>query len=77
MIKVAFVVAAILMAGCSQTDREQTREDAKKLGQDLKRDAKKADAVVTQEMKDARAKVQQGAENVKRDIDRKKDTTQR
>lgn len=76
MIRVALLFAAILLGGCSQTDREQTREDAKKLGQDLKRDAKQADAVVTQEMKDARAKVQQGAEKIKRDAD-KKDTAAR
>jgi hypothetical protein len=65
MPKVVLLLAAVLLSGCSREDREQTREDARKLGQDLKHDAKKADAVVTQEMKDAR-------DRVKRDVDASK-----
>jgi hypothetical protein len=53
----AALLLAVALAGCSHEDTEQTRKDARKLGQDLKEDAKKADAEVTKELKDAREKV--------------------
>jgi hypothetical protein len=72
MSKAVLLVGALLLAGCSHSDQEQTREDARKLGQDLKRDTKKADAVVTQDLKDARVKVQEGAHKLKNDLDKPK-----
>jgi hypothetical protein len=62
-----------MLAGCSQENKDQTRADAKKLGQDLKRDAKEADAVVTEKMKEARVKVQQETQDLKRKADKPKD----
>jgi hypothetical protein len=61
----AVLLLAVLLAGCTREDRAQTDQDAKKLGQDLRRDIKKADVVVTQEMKDAQ-------QRVKRDVDEAK-----
>jgi PBP1b-binding outer membrane lipoprotein LpoB len=72
MSKATLLFAAILLAGCSREDQQQTKEDARKLGQDLKHDAKKADVVVTQEMKEAREKVQNGAEKLKQDVNKPK-----
>ena len=37
MPKALLLLAVIFMAGCSHEDRAQTSEDAKKLGQDIKR----------------------------------------
>jgi uncharacterized lipoprotein YajG len=72
MSKATLLLAAFLLAGCSHQEASQTREDARKLGQDLKHDAKQADAVVTQEMKDARVKVQEETEKAKRELDKPK-----
>ena len=66
MTKAALLVAGVLLAGCSHEDAEQTRRDARRLGQDIKQDAKKADAVVTKELKDAREKVKKDVDNVKK-----------
>jgi outer membrane biogenesis lipoprotein LolB len=72
MSKATLLLAAILLAGCSHEHQEQTREDAKKMGQDLKRDAKDADAVVTQKMKEAQARVQADTEKLKKEVDKQK-----
>ena len=70
MPKAVLLLATLMFAGCSHEDQAQTREDARKLGQDLKHDAKKADAVVTKELTEAREKVQEGAAKVKNDVNK-------
>ncbi len=57
MSRAVLCLAAILLAGCSQVDRDQTSQDADKLGRDLKKDVKQADAVVTKDLNKAKEKV--------------------
>jgi hypothetical protein len=66
MPKAVLLLAVVLFAGCSHEDRAQTGDDARKLGQDIKRDVKKADVVVTQEMKDARERVRKDVDSAKK-----------
>jgi hypothetical protein len=66
MPKAVLLLAVVLFAGCSHADRAQTGDDARKLGQDIKRDVKKADVVVTQEMKDARERVRKDVDSAKK-----------
>jgi hypothetical protein len=66
--RAALFISICLLAGCAQEDRNQTRQDADKLGKDLKQEFKKADAVVTKEAHEAREQVKKGAEKVKKDI---------
>jgi len=70
MSKAVLFLAAILLAGCSDSDREQTRQDADKLGRDLKKEVKEADVVVTKEAKEARVKVQQETDKAKRELNK-------
>jgi hypothetical protein len=70
--KAIFLLPLILLAGCSHEEVRKTDEDARKLGQDLKREVKKADAVVTKEAKEAREKVKEGAAKVKREADKER-----
>jgi hypothetical protein len=66
MSKAVLLLAAVLLAGCSHEDRQQTSEDARKLGQDIRKDVKKADDVVTKEMKDARERVKKDVDSAKK-----------
>jgi hypothetical protein len=64
MSKAVLLLAAIFFAGCSN----ESRDDAKRLGQDIKQDVKKEDEKMSREMKEAREKARIEAEKVKRDV---------
>ena len=66
IIKSVVALGLLFLAGCTNEDRQQTREDTRKVGQDLKHDVKKADEVVTKELKEAREKVKKGVDDVKK-----------
>jgi hypothetical protein len=70
--KTILLFPLILLAGCSHEEMRQTHEDARKLGQDLKKQMKTADAVVTKEAKEARDKVKDGATKLKGDAEKPK-----
>jgi len=76
MSRAAICFAFVLLAGCSKSDQERTRQDAAQLGHDLKRDAKDANAVVTKEALQAREKVQDEAAKAKRELDKPKPNPQ-
>ncbi len=64
--KSVIALSIFFLVGCTNEDRQQTREDSRKVGQDLKHDVKKADEVVTKELKDAREKVQKSVNDIKK-----------